>query len=334
MNFNDIHQSQFVTKLFDVTLMYSSTDKKVSFHFIDAKPNRVFRSITSLGNLVKNVFSDLFLEIALHRCTSFEPLFSNKQVGLNLILRALIPYREHIRKHCHDCYVMKNHSVVNAMELLVLNNRNEPTLAVDLNVYHKNQQMRMIGCSKYNHSNTLQVYTTPPFENQHNDKFAIVLTKSLITHIAMESIDFFTEKDELITLVNNDIYSTKISVFDNRIQKKLNFTARTHNPLGSKNENLRYQSIFDRFVNHLLNSDPLHTGTVLSCVNGNLNPHILFYNIGGNYRYCMKISGHHRRNTCAIMINTTTQMYTIRCKDPECDNGRLKWQKIKMSEIQ
>jgi len=80
---------------------------------------------------------------------------------------------------------------------------------------------------------------------------------------------------------------------------------------------------FTNFVQMLIKKDPYYEGYILSCQKGSYNENILFFNIGGNYRYCPKINRHHRRNTIAIMINTKRKIYAIRCKDKECNNSIL-----------
>ena len=43
---------------------------------------------------------------------------------------------------------------------------------------------------------------------------------------------------------------------------------------------------FTSFVEKFIKSDTFHQGHIRSCVRGNLNTDLLFYNIGGEYRFC------------------------------------------------
>lgn len=79
--------------------------------------------------------------------------------------------------------------------------------------------------------------------------------------------------------------------------------------------------VFLNFVGNIITSEPSHQGYIHSCVHGIYNKDLLFFDIAGNYRYCPKKKGHHKRNTVAIMINTKNYTYCIRCKDIESGNG-------------
>jgi hypothetical protein len=85
---------------------------------------------------------------------------------------------------------------------------------------------------------------------------------------------------------------------------------------------------FTAFVNTLIKSDKAHQGYIRSCVRGNRNTNVLFFNIGGEYRFCTHKGTHHQHNQTAILVDIKNSTYTIRCKDPNCDNTLLLWNKI------
>ena len=60
----------------------------------------------------------------------------------------LTPYVNILRLHCTACHILSN-SITTAeiAYLLVLNTQNEFTVAIDLNVYYKNQQFRLFNCA-------------------------------------------------------------------------------------------------------------------------------------------------------------------------------------------
>ncbi|CAF1247401.1 unnamed protein product [Rotaria sordida] len=53
---------------------------------------------------------------------------------------------------------------------------------------------------------------------------------------------------------------------------------------------------FTAFVETMIKNDPAHQGYIHSCRYGDYYKNLLFYNIGGNYRYCPKKNAHHKRN--------------------------------------
>ncbi|CAF4813459.1 unnamed protein product [Rotaria magnacalcarata] len=81
----------------------------------------------------------------------------------------------------------------------------------------------------------------------------------------------------------------------------------------SKMKQIPTRNVFDQidnqihkfipFVEKLINLDPLHQGYISSCIRGNHNTDIFFFNIGGEYRYCIRKGTHHARNTTAILID-------------------------------
>ncbi|CAF2073359.1 unnamed protein product [Rotaria magnacalcarata] len=116
--------------------------------------------------------------------------------------------------------------------------------------------------------------------------------------------------------------STSISNINQLNVSPLTIPAMMIDPTQQKTERLIL------FVETLIQLDKLHQGYIRSCVRGNRNTDILFYNIEGNYRFCPRKGAHHQRNTIAILIDTKNLTYTIRCKDNNCDNRSLIWKSI------
>ena len=83
------------------------------------------------------------------------------------------------------------------------------------------------------------------------------------------------------------------------------------------------------FVNNIIAENNKHIGKIESFIQGNRNTNKLIFNITGDYRFCPKIKAHHKRNCTAIIIDISNNTYTIRCKDPQCDNTFLTWHCIK-----
>ena len=60
----------------------------------------------------------------------------------------------------------------------------------------------------------------------------------------------------------------------------------------------------------------------------NYNEDLLFFNIGGKYRFCPHKRTHHQHNTTAILIDMQNHTYCTRCKDPDCNSSFLLWNSI------
>ncbi|CAF1581512.1 unnamed protein product [Rotaria magnacalcarata] len=97
----------------------------------------------------------------------------------------------------------------------------------------------------------------------------------------------------------------------------------------SKNNHNNFQhetaAKFIPFIENIIKSDENHQGYIYTCIPGKYNKNLLFFNLGGNYRYCPKNGSHHRNNPIAILLDTKKLIYTIRCKDSECNNNVLNW---------
>ena len=104
----------------------------------------------------------------------------------------------------------------------------------------------------------------------------------------------------------------------------------------SQESELLNDPIFDAYIpftNKMIIEDRNHIGKVQSCVQGNRNTNKLFFNISGDFRYCPKIKRHHKRNSIAIIVDTSNDFFAIRCKDVECDKRSLTWHLMKEGKM-
>jgi len=283
----------------------------------------------------------------------FNITFPTDKSTIPSLIQVLIPHINTLRKHCTACetsipYIF----VADIAHLLVRNKTNQWTLVIDINVYCKNQQFRLFNCVKYGKNNPLILSTKFPFHDQLHFSTSDFLQKSLITQIEdkqIPNIYFKNKKFQFnssvtsnpnsiipilknltnIELINEHI---RISSFPNiytHINSSGNFS---HLPLTCKINSIDLHEqdieIFTTFVENIIKSDPSHQGYIHSCVRGTYNKNILFFNIGGNYRYCPKKNAHHQSNTVVIMFNTKNSTYFIRCKYIDCNNSILVWKKI------
>jgi IS1 family transposase len=268
------------------------------------------------------------------------------------LISLLGPHVNVLRTSCTECYInSKLITVAEIAHLLVVNKQKEYTLAIDLSVYAKNQQFRLFNCVKKKQQNPLiQTSFYPCHENTETSYFEI-LKKSLVTYHDGIQVPILKLKDnEFLCQITDARHST---VFDNYNAINLN-TINTHNKnffsnatasicisnsikpnistqIKIQNNSSQFQQYvqqFKPFVENLIKSDSSHQGFIRSCVPGNRNTDIIFYNIGGHYRFCPHKGTHHQRNTTAILIDINNSTYAIRCKDPDCENSVLAWKNI------
>lgn len=331
---------------------FRSTNEKISYHFIHANPTILFDNTSNLGIFIKTIIHFLLTLVAQHKCRNFDIIGSipvHKRTLLNLI-QLLGPYVHTLRKYCISCETLIPYiSIADIAHLLVQNNRNEWTTALDTNVYLKNQQFRMLDSVKHGKNNPLVPSTIFHFESRQHS-FSDLLKKSLITFIEDASISKICRANKRLRIDSSSdsksvITMPHISTIVELANKQIDCSflpnqCTTSDPIGmnlhsshvNQCDNLQlsfseYQ-VFTRFVEKIIMSDPSHQGYIHSCVRGTYNKHIIFFNIAGNYRFCPKKNSHHRHNTVAIMINTKNCTYSIRCKDSDCDNSVLRWEKI------
>ena len=132
-----------------------------------------------------------------------------------------------------------------------------------------------------------------------------------------------------IESINKHINNSSFPYLYTNINASQNLSHSLHvNKINNLNLPVPDIQIFTNFVENIITSDPSHQGYIHSCLRGTYNKDLLFFNIAGNYRYCPKRNGHHQRNTVAIMINTKSRTYSIRCKDVDCNNTFLSWKKM------
>ncbi|CAF1671021.1 unnamed protein product [Rotaria magnacalcarata] len=278
----------------------------------------------------------------------FNITLSSDQCNISKLIEILTPHIPTLRNHCINCQLpIPVISIADIAYLLVRNKSNKWTLAIDLNVYSKNQQFRLYNSVKHSKNNPLILSATSPFDQQPHLPFSNVLQKSLVSFIEDNKIPriYFENKKIMLnlstssgsnlisTISQNFINITLINeCIDNLCFTDTNNNIFTHSSYNQKQNNIDPSepgmSIFISFVEKLITSDPQHQGYIYSSVRGNYNKNILFFNIGGNYRFCSYKNDHHRNNTVATMINTKAFTYTIRCKDADCDNSILIWNKV------
>ncbi|CAF3228734.1 unnamed protein product [Rotaria socialis] len=283
----------------------------------------------------------------------------NHYIGSNCCLK-LFHYLLNFTHHTH--YQNENHidlaleeflvlqaiNIAEIAHLLVLNRQNKWTLAIDINVYSRNQQFRLFDCAKHGKTNVLLQSTHHPFSKKSDCSYFQTLEKSVISHIKtisyLQLLSFNTNQDQFsFTESGTSALTTKnkIEVL-NSINDHLKYYCIFQNkftPINKSNSlttisicknnhnNFEHETAakFIPFIENIIKSDAHHQGYIYTCIPGKYNKNLLFFNIGGNYRYCPKKGSHHRNNSIAILLDTKKLIYTIRCKDSECNNNILNW---------
>jgi hypothetical protein len=221
-----------------------------------------------------------------------------------------------------------------------------------MNVYSKNQQFRLFNSVKYGKNNPLIPSTTLPYDCQSQYSYSDLLRKSLISFIEDDQIPklyvknkkfhlglFITSSLNSMNTISQNLININIinDHIDNSCLPNINTNINTNQNISHSLHTHNFNNIdfskqdieiFTNFVENMIKSDPSHQGYIHSCLRGSYNKYLIFFNIGGNYRYCPKKNTHHQHNTVAIMINTKNCTYAIRCKDGDCNNSILVWKKI------
>ena len=303
----------------------------------------VFENNHCLGIFVKSVIHYLLLAVAEHSCLCFKPMEIASNITLPSLINLLTPFAQDIRVRCSNCLVWCGFiSAADIAHLLVNDNRNLPTVSIDLHVYSKNQQIRLYDCVKFESNNPLIRCEQYRFHSTELLSNGGIARKSIITNLSELQLPilklvgdrggFTCSKEQYPTEDNGskqspDLFEYPGSIFIPR------YLSNQRRSIQIKREKPMMHLAFDStkysaFINRLINIDAVHSGFIHSIVNGNIRSSKIFYNISGDYRYCPKKGAHHRRNSVAFVIDIVNDTYAIRCKDPNCDNTVLMWEKI------
>jgi len=85
---------------------------------------------------------------------------------------------------------------------------------------------------------------------------------------------------------------------------------------------------FTPFILNKITSDSNHRGYIQSCVRGTKKIICYFLTSVVNIDFVQKKNNHHQHNSVSILIDINRLTYTIRCKDPHCNNTLLEWSSI------
>ncbi|CAF4877736.1 unnamed protein product, partial [Rotaria sp. Silwood1] len=349
-NYNQNINIDFIFQKFLV--LEASTSQKISYHFIHTNENILFDNNQTFGLFFKVTIHFFLWMIIKHKCTSFHITQSLEKCTIPSLIDFLGKYVNLLRTSCRECYIYSKFlTVAEVAYLLVLNKENQYTLAIDLGVYSKNQQFRLFDCVKKQKANALIQSLSLTSAQSVKYSYNEILKNSLLTYHEKTNVFILSEKDnqfvyEELDIVDKSIFQTCELINVNKLNHHMkNFYLSSTNYTNRSNRNRSNFSSsitrpiktdlldttiekFKSFVEKLITSDPSHLGYIRSYVHGNHNSDVIFFNIGGEYRFCPLINRHHKRNTSAIFIDINNRTFTIRCKDPDCKHTNLFWHKI------
>ncbi|CAF2146765.1 unnamed protein product [Rotaria magnacalcarata] len=187
-------------------LTIASTTEKISYHLIHANPSILFQNTTTLRIFMKTIIHSLLLSIIQHKCTTFNiNLTVLECASTSNLINQLVPFVNTLRKHCNRCNTsIPFVSIADIAYLLVQNKTNQWTLAIDTNVYSKNQQLRLFESVKYGKNNPLVLSTKFPFHSEIKYSYSNLLKKSLIIFMEHDIIPKIYLKDKNFVV---DLYS-------------------------------------------------------------------------------------------------------------------------------
>lgn len=292
--------------------------------------------------------------IATHKCNSFNIDQSIEKCSISALIDLLSKYVSVLRTCCTECYVYSKFITVSELAyLLVLNRENQYVLAIDLAVYSKNQQFRLFDCVKRHKQNPLLQSSSLTPAQSLKYSYKEILKYSLLTYHESTDVSLFSQKNNQFVyelkyhddqstnatceFINVNILNDHMRNFYENITNSTNIFNHTNSNVSPCSINTRYMTnnLLDAsmkeivsFVEKIITNDPSHLGHIRSYVHGDRNPNVIFFNIGGEYRFCPRLNRHHKRNTTAIFVDTINLTFTIRCKDPDCKYASLIWSKI------
>ena len=337
-----------------LSLCCRSTTEKKSFHIIDHQSNILIENNQSFAALLRGTMHYLLTSLLSHKCSSFNIDVNLQSFSLRQLISVASSFVFQLRINCTGCMLWRNSiSIAELAHLLVQDKNNRWTLAIDLSVYSRNQQFRCFDCVKIGKQNRLISFESLINASDQISSYTHTLLSSLITYSpTADALNILHLENSQFLIGHALINSTPVPMtyhshyYHNIHPYVSNSAANSHPPppqqrlqtpaqndltkiIHHQDASTLMSTPYHSFINEIITSDPDHHGFIRSVVAGSKNNGMMFFNIGGNYRYCTKKGAHHLRNTTALIINTRQQTFAIRCKDPECDNSILTWNEIK-----
>jgi hypothetical protein len=280
-----------------------SSINKISYHFIHANPSLVFENNHCLGIFVKTVIHYMLLAVSQHSCPCFKPMNIAKNISLQSLISQLTPFVQDIRLRCSNCLVWCGFiSAADISHLLVNDQRNFPSLSIDLHVYSRNQQIRLYDCVKFESNYPLKTCEQYRFISPMLLSYGDIARKSLITNVSERQLPIIKLASDRRGLScskqpspsNENESNQSVDLFEYPGSSLIaSYLSDQRQSIQIKGEKIKMQVAFDStkysaFINRLINTDVAHLGFIHTIVNGKIRSSKIFYNISGDYRYCPK----------------------------------------------
>ena len=294
----------------------------------------------TLGFLIQSTIHFLLWSVLMHKCSMYFMDCHPKCYSITELLTLLSPHISLIRNQCKNCFILNDIVTASEIAYLIVNDKQkQSSLAVDLHVYSRNQQFRLFECVKHGQNNILVLSNDFPYRKQRNNDLVFILHASMITTANQQASSILHLENNLFSIryksntPNTATQKRSLEALNQHMQfksmrKNRVHALRSHIKNEYQSQPLQIDQKHVAFVQHLISKEPNHQGYIRSWTCGTCSQNIVFFNIGGDYRYCPKKGAHHLRNTVSIIIDTKRNLYSIRCKDPQCDNAVLFWNKI------
>lgn len=330
------------------TLLYhfSSTARKLSLHIIHANPTGLFENNSTFALLLKAVIHLILVSIIKHKCCNFDITNQTDTCSISDLIAILSPMTLVMRKYCTQCHILMNNIIVSEFAyLLILDEQKQRRLAIDMNVYNKNQQFRMYQAVKIGKNVSFDCSIEYPFDQQSSWTQPEILEKSLISYniqncnlpifvLIHDHFDIMF-RNQIDSYIRHEVSITSLQAINNHFNRYFTLQPKSitesPKPINKINFINKINTKIVSFVERLITQDPNYQGYIESYIIGNYDANLLFFNISGNYRFCPIKGDHHKRNSISIIVHKRKFQYAVRCKDTNCSKKNLLWKDINQS---
>ncbi|CAF3334255.1 unnamed protein product, partial [Rotaria sp. Silwood2] len=329
----------------------ASTELKHRYHLIYTNTTIRFESLGTILQFIQTILYNCLHFLLSHSCQpqTLQPSQTNNKLDLNNYLVHLQAILTHTNL-CNCIAPQTNITYQDFLKLLYKNLDGSYQWIFDLHVYNKNQQFRLYKSTKFGKNNPLLPISDFPLNKQseqnhlvknNNINYDDLLNHALISY-TKNNIDLLIfsynqkkwflskqDKTDLLELFTTNHFkpltlANKYSFIDHKAHTTTSMT-----PIQTTEK----YNHFTNFVLQIIKQKYNTNGYIQSCQQGTKNQSILFYNIGGSFRFCERLKRHHKSNQTCIIIDTFTHKYQIKCKDPDCRDFKPPWKDISFNEI-
>ncbi|UJR12693.1 hypothetical protein I4U23_016867 [Adineta vaga] len=311
-------------------VLCATTEAKYSYHLIYTNTEIRFHSQQIVFKFIKMLLQHCSYFILSHPC--HEHLVQPNSMNAANDLDGCIKCLQMILMHIDFCSCIIPETKVtckNFQKLLFKNSDGLYQWIFDLNVYSNNQQFRLYQSTKFGKHNPLLPTSDFPF-NPCNKQYDISMNNDGIDHSMLKHslIAYISDDSNIVVLSYNDNKWVAMNEHDNSITEltpSYNFADSSTIAKFTIQNNLiqatatkckqdlsNNEEYYKTFIFKLMKETYHTNGHIQSCQKGSKNRSILFFNIGGDFRFCERLQRHHKSNQTCIIIDTFTNNYQIK----------------------